>query len=87
MDLLDEMLNHSPKDKFIQMLQHANCGAVERVMESFIKEHIALSELLESKGVSEEELELYMVENDSLIEERLNDYFIGLTAKILGHEG
>ena len=56
-------------------------------MESFIKEHIALSELLENKGVSEEELELYMIENDSLIEGRLNDYFIGLTAKILGHEG
>ncbi|TQR60556.1 DUF2018 family protein [Campylobacter troglodytis] len=85
MDLLDEMLNHSPKEKFLQMLKHANSGAVERVMENFIKEHIALNELLESKGVDEEEIELYKMEKDYLLEERMNDYFIELTAKILGH--
>ena len=35
----------------------------------------------------DEEISLFCVENSALIDERLNDYFIGLTAEILGVEG
>lgn len=86
MDFLDEMFNESPKEKFLKMLKHANLGAVELVMERLLKEHVAMSEFLERKN-SEEEFELFRVENEALIENRLNDYFIGLTAEILGMEG
>lgn len=85
MDIFDEILNVSPKDKFFQMLRHANAGAVEKVLEKFIKEHIALRDFLEIKGVSEAEFESFKLEYG--VEERLNDYFIGLTAEILGNEG
>ena len=107
MDFLDEMLAHSPKEKFLQMLQNASVGAVERAIEKLLKEHIALRELLERKNELlrlkngentalnknaefsdlDEEISLFCVENSALIDERLNDYFIGLTAEILGVEG
>lgn len=87
MDIFDEMLNISPKDKFFQILKHANTGAIEQVMSDFIKEHIALYEFIENKGLSEKELQHFKMENDFLFEERMNDYFIGLSAEILGHEG
>lgn len=105
MDFLDEMLSHSPKEKFLQMLQNASPSAVESVMEKLLKEHIALRELLEQKcgensgefvgadeinadlSVLDKQIALFGVENADLVEERLNDYFIGLTAEILGVEG
>ncbi len=87
MDIFDEILSASPKEKFFQMLQHANAGSVELVIGKFIKEHIALREFVESKGLSEAEFEDFKGENSVLFEERLNDYFIGLTAEILGNEG
>lgn len=87
MDIFDEILGASPKDKFFEMLKHANAGAVEQVVEKFIKEHIALREFIEHKGINEAEFELFKGENHALFEDRLNDYFIGLTAEILGNEG
>ena len=86
MDIFDEILGASPKEKFFQMLKHANAGAVERVMSEFIKEHIALREFIENKG-AEVEFERFKGENDALFEEMHNDIFIGLTAEILGNEG
>lgn len=87
MDIFDEILGASPKEKFFEMLKHANASAVEQVIQKLIKEHIALREFIENKGISEAEFELFKGENDALFEERLNDYFIGLTAEILGNEG
>lgn len=87
MDIFDEILGASPKKKFFEMLKHANVGAVEQTIQKFIKEHIALREFIENKGFSEKEFEHFKGENDALFEERLNDYYIGLTAEILGNEG
>lgn len=86
MDFLDELMNESPREKFLQMLKHANAGAVELTIERLLKEHIAMSEFFEARGISEGEFELFRVENEALIESRLNDYFIGLTAEILSAE-
>lgn len=87
MDIFDEMFSKSPEEKFFETLRHAPLGAVEKCLRAFISEHIAMFELLEQKGVSEDELELYKMENDFLIQERLNDHYIELGAKILGQEG
>ena len=87
MDIFDEILGVSPKEKFFQMLRHANASAVERVVGEFVKEYIALHEFMESKALSEAEFENFKGENTTLFEDRLNDIFIGLTAEILSNEG
>ncbi len=60
MDFFDEMFNKTPKEKFIEIIQNGNLGALEKVFEEFFADHI---------------------------EERQNDIYIELGAKILGHEG
>ena len=98
MDILDELLDTNPREKFLQVLQNGAAGAVEAALEKLLREHIALRELMLLKSVLgqeylseygdlDEQISLFCVENESLIEERLNDYFIGLTAEILGAEG
>ena len=98
MDILDELLDTNPREKFLQVLQNGAVGAVEAALEKLLREHIALRELMLLKSVLgqeylseygdlDEQISLFCVENESLIEERLNDYFIGLTAEILGAEG
>ncbi|KAA6225366.1 MULTISPECIES: DUF2018 family protein [unclassified Campylobacter] len=87
MDFLDEMLNKSPKEKFIEILQNGNLGALEKTFESFFEEYIAMIELLEKQGLNERHLREFILENAELMSERKNDIFIELTAKILGHEG
>ena len=44
-------------------------------------------ELLEKQGLNENDLKNFILENNELIEQRQNDIFIELGAKILGHEG
>lgn len=88
MDSLDELLfNASPYQKFYEVLQNGGSGAVEKTMEGFITRYIAMQELLERSGVSEEKIELFEGENGFLIEKSKNDVYIELTAKILGQEG
>ncbi|HEF3567488.1 TPA: DUF2018 family protein, partial [Campylobacter upsaliensis] len=50
-------------------------------------EYIAMIELLEKQGLNENDLKNFILENNELIEQRQNDIFIELGAKILGHEG
>ena len=76
MDFFDEMLSKSPREKFIEIVQNANSGAIEK----------AFDELLEQKGLSEEDLLNFKLENSEKIESLKEDYFIGLGAKILGQE-
>lgn len=87
MDIFDDILNVSPRDKFFQMLRHANAGAVEKVMQNLIKEQIILRDFLENKGLTGAEFEEFKLQHGIELEERMNDYFIGLTAEILGNEG
>ena len=98
MDILDELLDTNPREKFLQVLQNGAVGAVEGAIEKLLREHIALRELMLLKSVFgqeylieygdlDEQISLFCVENEGLIEERLNDYFIGLTAEILGAGG
>ena len=98
MDILDELLDTNPREKFLQVLQNGAVGAVESALEKLLREHIALRELMLLKSVLgqeylseygdlDEQISLFCVENEDLIQERLNDYFIGLTAEILGAEG
>ncbi|EAJ0468333.1 DUF2018 family protein [Campylobacter upsaliensis] len=87
MDLLDAMLNKSPKEKFLEIIQNGNLGALEKTFENFFAEYIAMIELLEKQGLNENDLKNFILKNNELIEQRQNDIFIELGAKILGHEG
>ncbi|TEY01230.1 DUF2018 family protein [Campylobacter sp. US33a] len=87
MDLFDEILNKTPKEKFIEIIQNGNLGALEKVFEEFFSEHIAMIELLEKQGLNEGDVKNFILENGDFITQRHNDIFIELGAKILGHEG
>ncbi|MBX1886121.1 DUF2018 family protein [Campylobacter peloridis] len=87
MDIFDEMFAKSPKEKFIETIKHANLGALENVMEKLLADHIAMIELLEKNNLNENDVAQFQIENSLLIDERKNDFYIGLSAEILGHEG
>ncbi|EPP4410805.1 DUF2018 family protein [Campylobacter coli] len=87
MDIFDEMFNKTPKEKFIEIIQNGNLGALEKVFENFFTDHIAMIELLEKQGFNEMDMKSFILENGDFIQERQNDLFIELGAKILGHEG
>ncbi|RTJ51017.1 DUF2018 domain-containing protein [Campylobacter jejuni] len=87
MDFFDEMFNKTPKEKFIEIIQNGNLGALEKVFEEFFTDHIAMVELLEKQGLAEMDVKNFILENGDFIEERQNDIYIELGAKILGHEG
>ncbi|EEO8734571.1 DUF2018 family protein [Campylobacter coli] len=87
MDIFDEMFNKTPKEKFIEIIQNGNLGALEKVFENFFADHIAMIELLEKQGFNEMHVKSFILENGDFIQERQNDLFIELGAKILGHEG
>ncbi|EAL1712847.1 DUF2018 family protein, partial [Campylobacter coli] len=77
----------TPKEKFIEIIQNGNLGALEKVFENFFADHIAMIELLEKQGFNEMDVKSFILENGDFIQERQNDLFIELGAKILGHEG
>ncbi|HEB9288714.1 TPA: DUF2018 family protein [Campylobacter coli] len=87
MDIFDEMFNKTPKEKFIEIIQNGNLGALEKVFENFFADHIAMIELLEKQGFNEMDVKSFILENGDFIQERQNDLFIELGTKILGHEG
>ena len=87
MDIFDEMFNKTPTEKFIEIIQNGNLGALEKVFENFFADHIAMIELLEKQGFNEMDMKSFILENGDFIQERQNDLFIELGAKILGHEG
>ncbi|EAW7550802.1 DUF2018 family protein [Campylobacter coli] len=81
------MFNKTPKEKFIEIIQNGNLGALEKVFENFFADYIAMIELLEKQGFNEMDVKSFILENGDFIQERQNDLFIELGAKILGHEG
>ncbi|MBK2000401.1 DUF2018 family protein [Campylobacter sp. RM10532] len=87
MDIFDEMFNKTPKEKFLEIIQNGNLGALEKVFEIFFAEYISMIELLEKQGLNEIDVKNFILENGDLIEQRLNDIYIDLGAQILGHEG
>ncbi|ARE81032.1 DUF2018 family protein [Campylobacter helveticus] len=87
MDIFDSMFNKSPQEKFLEIVQNGNLGALEKTFENFFAEYIAMVELLEKQGLNENDVKNFILENNELIEQRQNDIYIELGAKILGHEG
>lgn len=87
MDILDEILNQTPKEKFIDILKNANSSSIENAFDDFIVKYIAMSEILEQNGIGEDEINTFQIQNYNNIQKQKNDIFIGLVADILGQEG
>ncbi|TXE86395.1 DUF2018 family protein [Campylobacter volucris] len=87
MDIFDEMFAKTPKEKFIETIKYANTGALEKVLDQLLADHIAMIELLEKNNLNESDVASFQMENSLLIDERKNDFYIGISAQILGHEG
>lgn len=83
----DKLFETTPEEKFIDVIQHSPRGAVENTLINHCKEFIAIKLLLEQNSVKQDDIDKFIFENDHLLNENLNDIFIDLTAKILGHEG
>lgn len=87
MDIFDEMLNKTPKEKFIEIIKNGNLGALEKTFDNFFAEYIAMIELLGQQKINDKDVKKFILENYDFIKERQNDIFIGLGAEILGYEG
>ncbi|MBZ7982705.1 DUF2018 family protein [Campylobacter sp. RM12640] len=87
MDDFDKLFETTPEEKLIDVLQNAPRGAVQNTVVTHSKEFLALKLLLEKQNIDYTQVEEFIFNNDALLNEMLNDVFIDLTAKILGHEG
>lgn len=80
-----EIFEGLPRDKFFDILFHANRNLVENELENLLIRLIALENLCEKNGISENEIFTFIAENEGLIDSELNDKFIGLTGNILSN--
>ena len=87
MDDFDKLFETTPEEKLIDVLQNAPRGAVQNTIVTHCKEFLVLKLLLEKQNIDYTQVEEFIFNNDALLNEMLNDVFIDLTAKILGHEG
>lgn len=85
MDDFDKLFETTPEEKLIDILQNAPRGAVNNVVVSLCKEIIALRKMHENENYSD--INQFLMLNDEEITKELNDIYIEIGAKILGHEG
>ncbi|MGP1527940.1 MAG: DUF2018 family protein [Campylobacter sp.] len=78
-----DIFESSPKEKFFDIVFNANRNLVEEELENLFTKFIAISELAEKAGIDEPAAGSFALENQDLINERLNDLFIGSVANIL----
>ena len=78
-----DIFESSPKEKFFDIVFNANRNLVEEELENLFTKFIAISELAEKAGIDERTAGSFALENQDLINERLNDLFIGSVANIL----
>lgn len=85
MDEFDKLFESTPEEKIIDILQNAPRGAVSNVFVNLCKEIIALRKMYENKNFSD--IDQFLILNDEEISNELNDIYIEIGARILGHEG
>ena len=73
----------SPREKFFDILFNANKNLVENELEKTFEKFIAMSEFCEKNGFDETAQNSFISQNQTLINERLNDIYIGLSGDIL----
>lgn len=81
--MFDDIFCGSPRDKFFDIVFNANRNIVENELEKLFCEFIALKELCVQKDIDESEIASFAANNPQVIEDGLNDVFIGITGNIL----
>ena len=78
-----DIFSQSPREKFFEILFSANKNLVENELEKTFEKFIAMSEFCEKNGFDEIAQNSFISQNQTLINERLNDIYIGLSGDIL----
>ena len=78
-----DIFSQSPREKFFDILFNANKNLVENELEKTFEKFIAMSEFCEKNGFDEAAQNSFISQNQTLINERLNDIYIGLSGDIL----
>ena len=78
-----DIFSQSPREKFFEILFNANKNLVENELEKTFEKFIAMSEFCEKNGFDEMAQNSFISQNQTLINERLNDIYIGLSGDIL----
>jgi hypothetical protein len=78
-----DIFSQSPREKFFDILFNANKNLVENELEKTFEKFIAMSEFCEKNGFDEMAQNSFISQNQTLINERLNDIYIGLSGDIL----
>ena len=72
-----DIFSQSPREKFFDILFNANKNLVENELEKTFEKFIAMSEFCEKSGFDETAQNSFISQNQTLINERLNDiYFV-----------
>ena len=80
-----DIFSQSPREKFFDILFNANKNLVENELEKTFEKFIAMSEFCEKNGFDETAQNSFISQNQTLINERLNDIYIGPSGDILSH--
>ena len=78
-----DIFSQSPREKFFDILFNANKNLVENELEKTFEKFIAMSDFCEKNGFDETAQNSFISQNQTLINERLNDIYIGLSGDIL----
>ena len=78
-----DIFSQSPREKFFEILFNANKNLVENELEKTFEKFIAMSEFCEKNGFDETAQNSFISQNQTLVKERLNDIYIGLSGDIL----
>ena len=78
-----DIFSQSPREKFFEILFNANKNLVKNELEKTFEKFIAMSEFCEKNGFDEMAQNSFISQNQTLINERLNDIYIGLSGDIL----
>ena len=78
-----DIFSQSPREKFFDILFNANKNLVENELEKTFEKFIAMSEFCEKNGFDETAQNSFISQNQTLVNERLNDIYIGLSGDIL----
>ncbi|CZE47863.1 Domain of uncharacterised function (DUF2018) [Campylobacter geochelonis] len=80
-----DIFEGTPREKFFDIIFNANRNLVENEIENLLIKIIALSELCEENGISQAQVQNYILQNPDRIEDGLNDAFIHHVGNILSN--
>ena len=78
-----DIFSQSPKRKFFDIIFNANKNLVENELEKFFEKFVAMNEFCEKNGFSHREINAFIAQNQEIVENGLNDIYIGLSGDIL----